>query len=107
MPKQILSLFKHDIIFDYTKNLISTGNKTIKINEFFYSLNQLAILFAVLLFTKSPYRSKVLYFLSGLIVYIFYNSIRISISQRYIPGYRFYTKKYTCLNLFNKFPAMD
>ncbi len=81
--KIIFSLINPDITFDYAKNLIITNGKTIKINEFFYSLNQIAILFATILLTKSPYRSKIFYFLSGLLIYTLYNTFRISIHTIY------------------------
>jgi exosortase/archaeosortase family protein len=74
----ILKLSKADIVFYYTKNLIVSEGKNINVNAFFYSLNQLAILFVTVLITKSNYKDKFLFFLSGLFIYLIYNALRIS-----------------------------
>ncbi len=81
----MLKLNSAGVIFDYTKNTIISNGKTISINEFFYSLNQLAILFIVVLITKSTYQDKLIFFFTGFIVYSIYNSLRIVIHTLY-PG---------------------
>jgi len=71
------------LIFDYTQNIIFNAENKIRINEFFYAFNQLAVLFAVALFTKSPYKSKIYFFLTGFLSYALYNIVRISIHTVY------------------------
>ena len=83
LSQLMLKLNTDDIVFDYTQSIIISSGRTIKINEFFYSLNQLAILFMVVLITKSSYKDKLIFFFTGFIVYGIYNSLRIVIHALY------------------------
>ncbi len=71
------------LTFDYQNQIIQAGEKIIKINAFFYSLNQIALLFIIVLITRSSYKSKILYMLSAVFIYTFYNILRITVHSLY------------------------
>jgi exosortase/archaeosortase family protein len=71
------------LVFDYTQNIIFNAESKIRINEFFYAFNQLALLFVLALLIKSPNKSKMFFFLAGFLSYALYNIIRISIHTIY------------------------
>ena len=59
--KLFLNFVEKDFIFDFTNNIIISDGKEIKVDRFFFSINQIALLFSLVLITKSPYKNKVIY----------------------------------------------
>ena len=77
--KLLFSFIENDFIFDFANNTIISEGKNIKINRFFFSLNQIALLFGLVLITKSPYKNKAIFFTAGFLIFSFYNILRISV----------------------------
>ncbi|MCF6241930.1 MAG: exosortase/archaeosortase family protein [Bacteroidales bacterium] len=74
-----LKLFSGNYTFDYAQNTIISAAKIIKVNTFFYSLNQIALCFLIVFISPSPYRKKILYFVAAIFIYTLYNTFRLSI----------------------------
>lgn len=81
--EMLLKFANADLIFDYQLHVIKNAEKIIKINTFFYSLNQIALSFVIVLITRSSYKNKVYYFSSVVFIYILYNIVRITIHSLY------------------------
>ncbi len=79
----LLKLTNINFLFDYQLYIIQNAEKIIKINAFFYSLNQIALLLLIVLITPSPYKSKIFYFSAVVLIYILYNIVRITIHSLY------------------------
>jgi exosortase/archaeosortase family protein len=75
--KALLSMFNHKVTFNFPTHEIIGAVETLKIDRFFFSINQIAIFFLICLITKSPVKDKLIYFLIGFLIFTFYNSLRI------------------------------
>lgn len=83
--KLLLSFSDADILFDYAKNQVICQDQVLTINRYFFSINQIVAIIILVLFTKSPYKSKILFFLAAFVIFTLYNSIRISLHAM-LPG---------------------
>jgi exosortase/archaeosortase family protein len=81
--KSILYLFNREILFDYSKNQIISNGYILKIDRFFFSLNQIIFILILVLITKSPIKNKVLTFIVAFFIISFYNVLRISLHSLY------------------------
>ncbi len=77
--KIIIFFFNQDIIFNFTNNQIINGLSVLKIDRFYFSINQILTILVLVLITKSTTRDRILYFALGIFIFSLYNSIRISI----------------------------
>jgi len=77
--KFFLLIFKNNFIYDFVSNSILVNKELIKIDRFFFSLNQIMAIFIVVLITKSKIFERLLFFAIGFFVIFLYNIIRISL----------------------------
>ena len=75
--KALLSVTQLTVTFDFFSHQIIGQVETLKIDRFFFSINQIASIFIICLVTKTPIKSKLLAFIIGLLAVTFYNSLRI------------------------------
>jgi len=75
----ILYFINPDIFFNFTNNQIINGLSVLKIDRFYFSINQIIAILILVLITKSSIRDRILCFAIGLLIFSIYNSIRISI----------------------------
>ncbi len=75
--KALLSIFGHEANFSFPTHEIIGAIETLKIDRFFFSINQITIFFLICLVTKSPVKDKLVYFFVGFLIFTFYNSLRI------------------------------
>ncbi len=75
--KALLSIFSHKVTFSFPTHEIIGPIETLKIDRFFFSINQIASIFLICLITKSPIKDKLIYFFAGFLILTFYNSLRI------------------------------
>lgn len=76
--KLFSSFFNNEFVFDFSGSTIISDSTHIKIDRFFFSLNQIFVFFALVLVTKSPLKNRILFFLFGFLVFSLYNIFRIS-----------------------------
>jgi exosortase/archaeosortase family protein len=83
MSKVLLAVTDADLVFDFAKNQLVSQGKILKIDRFYFSINQLFAALAIVLLTKSPYFSKIKAFLIAFVAITCYNSLRVSLHALY------------------------
>jgi hypothetical protein len=81
--KLFLIFSNGDFVFDFVKNQIITQGHILKINRFYFSLNQIVAVLAVVLLSKSSILNKVKYFIVAFLIISLYNSLRITLHAIY------------------------
>ncbi|MFN8255575.1 MAG: exosortase/archaeosortase family protein [Bacteroidales bacterium] len=77
---QVLLQFSNTtLIFNYESHQIINSLHTIKVDVFYFSVNQILTAILIILITKSPIKFKILYLIFTMLIFTVYNSIRLSL----------------------------